>query len=160
MSGKIGAEMSKAQHEEITTLLKEVVEAANRTNHAVRAIVRPIYIQLVTTLLLLPLLLIYAFEQSLGLLIVIGLVALVGAVVAIGALVSELSLSKVPYSFRSELLRMYESAEDAEDDEPVDVEQIEKSLTTNQAVLWRMTGKPDLRTWREGTFDDWINKQV
>ena len=100
--------MTKAQHEETITLLKEVVEASNRTNHAVRAIVRPIYIQLVTYLVLLPLIALYVFTSEQGVLIFIGVVGIAGTGISIFALATELKSSNIPYDFSEELLEDYE----------------------------------------------------
>jgi hypothetical protein len=43
--------MTNAEHEETISMLKKIVEASDRTNHAVRGLVRPVLIQLVTSLL-------------------------------------------------------------------------------------------------------------
>ena len=113
--------MTKEQHEETITLLKEVVEASNRTNHAVRAIVRPIYVQLITHLVLLPLIALYAFTGELGVLLFIGAIGITGTGISIFALVTELKSSNIPYDFSQELVEDYEwlarDVELAKDDE-------------------------------------------
>ena len=35
-----------------------------------------------------------------------------------------------------------------------------KALTPAQQRQWLMAGQPELNTWREGSFEDWIRKQV
>ena len=100
--------MTKTQQEETITLLKEVVEASNRTNHAVRAIVRPVYIQLITYLVLLPLIALYVFTGELGVLLFIGAIGIAGTGFSIFALVTELKSSNIPYDFSEELVEDYE----------------------------------------------------
>lgn len=100
--------MTDAQNEETITLLKEIVEASNRTNHAVRAIVRPVYIQLITYLILLPLIAIYAYTNQLGVLLFIAAIGIVGTGISIFALSTELKASNIPYNFSEELIEDYE----------------------------------------------------
>lgn len=100
--------MTDAQNEETITLLKEIVEASNRTNHAVRAIVRPVYIQLITYLILLPLIAVYAYTNQLGVLLFIAAVGIVGTGISIFALSTELKASNIPYNFSEELIEDYE----------------------------------------------------
>jgi|GEM_PF-6981216 hypothetical protein len=101
--------MTNAEHEETISMLKKIVEASDRTNHAVRGLVRPVLIQLVTSLLLLPLVLYYVFIPSGGLLFLIGLGVVVGGIVALVALVSELSMSKVLHNVKGEVSKQSES---------------------------------------------------
>jgi len=151
--------MSKTEHEEVVTLLKELVVASNRTNHAVRAIVRPIYIQLITYLLLLPLIAFYAFTGENGWLVVIGAVALAGTAISIAALASELKSSNIPYDFYEELVRDYESqAADSNRQQNLgDDAAKEDILSASERSDWVMAGKPGLASW-DGleSFAKWL----
>jgi hypothetical protein len=77
-------------------LMEESVRASDRTNHAVRAIIRPLFIQLLTGLVMLALYLLFVVAQSNVVLIFIGLVAAAGMIVSISVLASELRSSKIP----------------------------------------------------------------
>ena len=71
-----GVKMASKEHEELVAVLKEVVAASDRTNHAVRAIALPSTIILIALLISLPLALLS---------LAIGLVALVFAALVLGA---------------------------------------------------------------------------
>lgn len=84
------------QADETNALLRELVEANNRTNHAVRAIVLPSTILLITVLLLLPLLILALWAGSGFITFLAGLVGLVGGVMTIVAQIQETKLSVIP----------------------------------------------------------------
>jgi hypothetical protein len=77
-------------------LMEESVRASDRTNHAVRAIIRPLFIQLLTGLVLLALYILFVVIQANVVLIVIGAVAIAGLIASISVLASELRSSKIP----------------------------------------------------------------
>jgi len=144
--------MAKKGTDETISLLKEIVQASNRTNHAVRAIVRPIYIQLVTTLILLPLLLFYSFEPSVGALVLIALVVVAGGVAAIAALISEFSRSKIPYDFDKELLAAYEreASESFAPEDESGAALTEGSATPSAPKTFVLPGECECSTWQRG----------
>ena len=90
--------MSEEQNQEIIRLLKQSIAASNRTTHAVRAIVLPSTIILVTLLIVIPFSLLGVASGSPAVLIigVVGLLA--GAVVAIVAQIRETKSSEIPTS--------------------------------------------------------------
>lgn len=82
--------------EDTKALLRELIEANNRTNHAVRAIVLPSTILLVTVLIALPVIFLAVLTDSLWLMLLAAVGILVGAVLGIRAQISETRLSAVP----------------------------------------------------------------
>ena len=144
--------MSKANNDETIRLLKEVVEASNRTNHAVRAIVRPIYVQLVTVLILLPLFLLYSASPNVELLILITLIFVGGGVAAIAALISEFSRSKIPYDFGEELRKGYETVSD-ERSRTLDTSagaRADDSVLPSAPKTFLLPGECECSTWQRG----------
>lgn len=153
--------MSKIEHEEVVTLLKELVVASNRTNHAVRAIVRPVYTQLITYLILLPLVAFFAFTGDNGWLVIVGAVALAGTAISIAALASELKSSNIPYDFSDELIRDYESqaaqsnGKQSFEHDPAK----EDMLSPSERTDWVMAGKPGLASWDGiADFSKWLKE--
>jgi hypothetical protein len=87
--------MASEEHEEIVKLLKDSIAASNRTTHAVRAIVLPSTILLITGLVVIPLVLAGFFSDE-SLLILAGLALITGIVAAIIAEIRETKLSAIP----------------------------------------------------------------
>ena len=77
-------------------LMEESVRASDRTNHAVRAIIRPLFIQLLTGLVVLGLYILFVVTQANLILFFIGGVAVVGIIASLSVLASELRSSKIP----------------------------------------------------------------
>lgn len=87
--------MANKEHEELLAAVREVVEASNRTNHAVRAIVLPSTILLVALLVALGFVLL-SFAVGLIMLVISGAVIVGGAILAIIAQLRETSASEIP----------------------------------------------------------------
>jgi hypothetical protein len=90
-----GVKMASKEHEELVAVLKEVVAASDRTNHAVRAIVLPSTIMLIALLISLPLVLL-SFVLGLVSVVFAGLVLGAGGVLAIIAQLKETKASEIP----------------------------------------------------------------
>lgn len=88
--------MVSQEHQEIVTLLKESIAAANRTNHAVRSIAVPSTIMLVTFLVFFPFALFSFIADSEGGLIFASLILIVGGIIAIAVQIQETGASKIP----------------------------------------------------------------
>lgn len=87
--------MANKEHEELLAAVREVVEASNRTNHAVRAIVLPSTIMLFALVIALPFVLL-SFAVSLIMLVIpVGFIV-GGAILAIIAQLRETSASEIP----------------------------------------------------------------
>lgn len=87
--------MTSKEHKELLSALKKVVEASNRTNHAVRAIVLPSTIILIAVIVAVPLLLL-SLVVGAAAIVLAGIVLLVGSVAAIAAQLGETKLSEIP----------------------------------------------------------------
>jgi hypothetical protein len=87
--------MANKEHEDLLVALREVVEASNRTNHAVRAIVLPSTIMLFALLVAVPLVLL-SFAVDLIMLVLPGGVIVGGAIFAIIAQIKETAESEIP----------------------------------------------------------------
>jgi len=87
--------MANKEHEDLLVALREVVEASNRTNHAVRAIVLPSTIMLFALLVAVPLVLL-SFAVDLIMLVLPGGVIVGGAIFAIIAQLDETKASEIP----------------------------------------------------------------
>ena len=87
--------MANEEHEALLSALQEVVDASNRTNHAVRAIVLPSTILLITVLVAIPLLLLSLMAGAV-VIVLAGLVLLGGSVLAIVAQLKETKASEIP----------------------------------------------------------------
>ena len=88
--------MSGDQNQEMIELLKKSIAASDRTTHAVRAIVLPSTIILVTLLIVIPISLIGVVSQSGVPLVFSALILVVGGIMAISAQISETKSSEVP----------------------------------------------------------------
>lgn len=87
--------MPSKDHDELIAALREVVVASNRTNHAVRAIVLPSTILLVTVIVSATLYLL-SLRMGAPLGVLAGLVLLAGAVLAVVAQLKETKASQIP----------------------------------------------------------------
>lgn len=87
--------MANKEHEDLLAALREVVEASNRTNHAVRAIVLPSTIMLVA-LLIAAALVLFSLAFGVIMLVFAGLAIVGGAIFAIIAQVDETKASEIP----------------------------------------------------------------
>lgn len=87
--------MANKEHEELLAAVREVVEASNRTNHAVRAIVLPSTIMLFALVIAVPFVLL-SFAVSLIMLVLPGSVIVFGAIMAIMTQLKETSASEIP----------------------------------------------------------------
>lgn len=87
--------MANKEHEDLLVALKEVVEASNRTNHAVRAIVLPSTIMLFALLVAVPFVLL-SFAIDPIMLVLPGFVIVFGAIMAIIAQLKETAESEIP----------------------------------------------------------------
>ncbi len=87
--------MASEEHKELLSALHEVVEASNRTNHAVRAIVLPATILLITVIVAIPLLLL-SLAAGAVVIVLAGLVLLGGSVLAVVAQLKETKASEIP----------------------------------------------------------------
>jgi len=89
--------VAEGQDDRLVALLERQIEATDRVNHAVRAIVIPSLILLVAILLASPLLLVGFFVDGFdGVLFLAGIILLVGAIWAIGSQINESALSAIP----------------------------------------------------------------
>lgn len=77
-------------------LLRDLIEANNRTNHAVRAIVLPSTILLVTVLIALPVIFLGVLTDSIWILLLAFVGIFVGSVLGIRAQIIETRLSAIP----------------------------------------------------------------
>lgn len=102
--------MANEEHEELLAAVREVVEASNRTNHAVRAIVLPSTIMLWALVIAVPFVLL-SFAVSLIMLVLPGFVIVFGAIMAIIAQLKETAASEIPRP--SEELALSRSVETA-----------------------------------------------
>jgi hypothetical protein len=73
--------------------------------------------------------------------------------------VAESSLPDDPETIVEEELGSSES-KGQNSESPTRAESGPKTLTSAQERQWLMAGQPELNTWREGSFEDWIRKQV
>lgn len=89
--------MPSEEHKEIVHLLKQSIAASNRVNHAVRAIVLPSTIVLITILVVIPVLALFFSSGNGGLLTFAGLVLIGGGIYAVIAQIQETRGSN-PYS--------------------------------------------------------------
>ena len=89
--------MASKEHEELISALHEVAEASNRTTRAVRAIVLPSTILLVSVIVTIPLVLL-SFIAGPAFIILAGLVLVGGSVLAIVAQLKETKASEIPGS--------------------------------------------------------------
>ena len=89
--------MASKEHKELISALNEVADAANRTTHAVRAIVLPSTILLVSLLVVIPVLLL-SFLAGAAFIGLAGLVLLGGGIIAIVAQIRETKASEIPGS--------------------------------------------------------------
>ena len=113
--------MTSKDHEEIVELMRQQINATDRTTHAVRAIVLPSTIILLALLIGLPLVLIEVFAgDGSGFFGVIGgLVLLVGVVLAIAAQISETNLSEIPGTYITDVTPISPSSSTPESDSEV-----------------------------------------
>lgn len=131
-------------------LLTETVAASNRTTHAVRAIVRFLFIQLAASTVAILILLLGSMTQN-GFLSALGLSVLVAGVIAASvAGWGELKKSEVPE--RSPALVSRTSREE-ESQRKVEL------LSSVERALWEQRGMPNLYYWNETIerFEDWIS---
>lgn len=87
--------MAGKEHEELISALHEVAEASNRTTRAVRAIVLPSTILLVSVIVTIPFVLL-SFIAGAAFVILAGLVLVGGSVLAIVAQLKETKASEIP----------------------------------------------------------------
>lgn len=92
----------EAQEDETNALLRELVEANNRTNHAVRAIALPSTVMLITLLLSAPLLSLALWAEVDRLVLLAAFILIVGSAVAILAQIVETRLSEIPESAKQQ----------------------------------------------------------
>lgn len=89
--------MAEGKDDRLATLLERQIEATDRVNHAVRAIVIPSLILLVAILLASPFFVIGLFVDGFeGLLFLAGIILLVGGILAISSQVNESLSSVIP----------------------------------------------------------------
>lgn len=98
--------MASKEHDEIVELMRQQINATDRTTHAVRAIVLPSTITLVALLIALPIILLGVVAGEGGAVVALvlgGLVLLVGGVMAIASQISETRLSEIPGTYVTEV---------------------------------------------------------
>ena len=98
--------MASKEHDEIVELMRQQINATDRTTHAVRAIVLPSTITLVALLIALPIILLGVFAgegAALAALFIGGIVLLVGGIMAIASQISETRLSEIPGTYVTEV---------------------------------------------------------
>ena len=94
--------MSAKEHDEIVELMKQQINATDRTTHAVRAIVLPSTITLIALLIALPIILLGVLAGDGGAVVALvlgGLVLLIGGIMAIASQISETRLSEIPGTY-------------------------------------------------------------
>ena len=98
--------MAAKEHDEIIELMRQQINATDRTTHAVRAIVLPSTITLIALLIALPIILLGVFAgegAASAALFIGGLVLLVGGIMAIASQISETRMSEIPGTYVTEV---------------------------------------------------------
>jgi hypothetical protein len=149
--------MSGSNNSELAELMEEQIAATNRATRAVRAIVIPSTIVLVTVLISMP---IFVFgllsDDFSGALILAGLVLLAGGIFAIFTQIEESRLSEIPagrFGAAPSGAADGTASSSAEDSKKEDL------LSASQRSDWVMAGKPGLSTWDgQQSFSDWLKR--
>ncbi len=152
--------MAGGKDDRLVALLERQIEATDRVNHAVRAIVIPSLIMLVAILLASPFLLIGFFVDYSGLaLFLAGTILFVGAIWAIVSQIKESVLSAIPSGIALPSPDVEVSAGITKaSSSPADAEK-EELLSVGQHSDWVAAGKPELSTWDgQQSFSEWLKR--
>ena len=150
--------MAEGKDDRLVALLERQIEATDRVNHAVRAIVIPSLIMLVAILLASPFLLIGFFVDYFeGVLFLAGIILLVGAIWAIVSQIKESVLSAIPSGIALPSPDVKASTRTAETPSSLADPEKEELLSVGQRSDWVMAGKPELSTWDgQQSFSEWL----
>jgi hypothetical protein len=133
--------VANKEHEELIAALQEVTDASNRTNHAVRAIVLPLTILLVSQIVALPLLFLSFFGGVGGalILVVAALALLGGAILAIIAQLKETKASEIPVP---SVTSPVQGSSDATAKTALEAERVLQAPAESSSDKCRFCGKP------------------
>jgi hypothetical protein len=95
--------MTPGEHEELAELLKESIRASNRTTHAVRAVVVPSTILLITVLIAALPAVFGLLLESAGWIFMAGFLLFIGSILAIASQIQETNRSAIPHSGESDV---------------------------------------------------------
>lgn len=143
--------MSEPSTSELAELMKAQIAATNRATRAVRAIVIPSTIVLITLLISIPIFFFGLFSDDFsGAFILAALVLLAGGIYATYSQIEEARLSEIPAdSFGASPSGTAVSSADSPEKEEL--------LSPSERSDWVMAGKPGLSSWDgQQRFSDWL----